>query len=442
MNLILATPLELRLLLLFVLGTVLGAAVNLAVDRMRYHTPRLSPWNDWLDRRRGLAGNQAPGRDQRRRKGKAGAVAPRTAADLLPVFGWLRLRREVAQHGRGFWLRPMLVELLLGLLLAWLYWWEVGHLGTVPFLGDQIEPSQISLTAIHLQYLRHALLLVLMLAATLIDLDEWFIPDVITVPGTLLGVALSLLPASLLTAVTLGNFPEPTYLHAASPHPWPQQLAAGTGQGLAVALGCWWLWCFALMPRILRMRRGWRIGLAIFWRRFAGSRLTWWIAAMGLVGSAILAGLWYADIAAWPALASSLIGMATGLILVWVVRIVGTLILRREAMGFGDVTLLGMIGAMLGWQPVLMVFFIGPFFGLVPALLQLLLRREHQLELPYGPYLCAGALTVLTCWASLWEWGETLFGLGWLVPAVLAVCAPLLVVLLLLLQVVKRLFGR
>lgn len=441
MNLILATPLELRLLLLFVLGTVLGAAVNLAVDRMRYHTPRLSPWNGWLDRRYGIAGSQAPTREQRRgRKGKA-TVAPHTWPDLLPVIGWLRLRREVPQRGSLFWLRPLMVELLLGLLMAWLYWWEVRHLATVPFLGDQIEPSQVSLAAMHLQYARHVLLLVLMLAATLIDLDEWFIPDVLTVPGTLLGLALSFWPTSLLTALTLGNFPEPTYLHAASPHPWPERLAAGTGLGLGVALGCWWLWCFALMPRMLRLRRGWRIGWAIFWRRFA-TRLTGWIAVMGVAGSALLAGLWYADIAAWPALVSSLLGMATGLILIWVVRIAGTMILRREAMGFGDVTLMGMIGAMLGWQPVLMVFFIGPFFGLVPALLQLLLRREQQLELPYGPYLCAGALTVLVFWAPLWEWGETLFGLGWLVPAVLAMCAPMLVILLLLLQLVKRLGGR
>ena len=52
MNLILATPLGLRLLLLFVLGTALGAAVNLAVDRLRYDSPRLNPWHAWLNRLR------------------------------------------------------------------------------------------------------------------------------------------------------------------------------------------------------------------------------------------------------------------------------------------------------------------------------------------------------------------------------------------------------
>lgn len=441
MNLILATPLELRLLLLFVLGTALGAAVNLAVDRLRYESPRLNPWNAWLDRLRGrgTVASAAPAK-RRGKQGKQQAIAPRTWADRIPLIGWLRLRRETPQHGRAFWLRPLLVELLLGLLVAWLYWWEVQELATVPFLGVSLVPAQLDAAAIHLQYLRHVLLLVLMLAATLIDLDEWFIPDSITIPGTLAALVLALWPQSLLTTATLDNVPEATYLQAASPHPWPDKLAAGTGVGLGVALACWWLWCFALMPRILRVRRGWRVGCAIFWRRWFGSSMTWWIAAMGAAGTALLAGLSYAGADSWPAIVSSLLGLATGLILVWTVRIAGTLILRREAMGFGDVTLLGMIGAFLGWQPVLMVFFIGPFFGLLPALVQLLLRREHQLELPYGPYLCAGALTVLVFWAPIWEWGERLFAITYLVPTVLAICVPLLVILLGLLQLVKRLF--
>ncbi len=439
MNLILATPLGLRLLLLFVLGTALGAAVNLAVDRLRYDSPRLNPWHAWLNRLLGRRGDRPAPTPRRSKKGKAPAVAPRTWADRLPVVGWMRLRREVPLHGHSFWVRPLLVEVLLGLLAAWLYWWEVEQLATVPFLGISLERSQVDLTAIHLQYARHLLLLSLMLAATLIDLDEWFIPDAITVTGTLAALVLALWPQSLLATATDERLPEMTYLHAASPHDWPGGLAAGTGAGLAVALGCWWLWCFALMPRILRVRRGWRVGWAIFWRRWYGSPATWWIAAMGAAGTAVLVALWYAGIQAWPAVVSSLLGLAAGLLMVWMVRIAGTLILRREAMGFGDVTLLGMIGAFLGWQPVLMVFFIGPFFGLLPALAQLLLRRPHQFELPYGPYLCAGALTVLVFWAPLWEWGEAMFSITWLVPAVLAICVPLLVVLLLMMQLIKRL---
>ena len=41
-------------------------------------------------------------------------------------------------------------------------------------------------------------------------------------------------------------------------------------------------------------------------------------------------------------------------------------------MGFGDVTLMGMIGAFLGWQAAVLTFFLAPFFGLAHAAWKLL----------------------------------------------------------------------
>jgi leader peptidase (prepilin peptidase)/N-methyltransferase len=99
---------------------------------------------------------------------------------------------------------------------------------------------------------------------------------------------------------------------------------------------------------------------------------------------------------------------------------------RREAMGFGDVTLMGMIGAFLGWQAALLTFFVSPFFGIGQACWKLILKWQKLLsgqklsnldrELPFGPYLSMGAIFLVLTWHWLWPgWGKRLFAtLGWL----------------------------
>ncbi|MCM8771438.1 MAG: A24 family peptidase, partial [Candidatus Omnitrophica bacterium] len=63
---------------------------------------------------------------------------------------------------------------------------------------------------------------------------------------------------------------------------------------------------------------------------------------------------------------------------------------EKESMGFGDVELLGMIGAFLGWQKTLLTFFLAPFFGAVVGLANLLIKKEHTI--PYGPFLSLAAV--------------------------------------------------
>jgi len=63
---------------------------------------------------------------------------------------------------------------------------------------------------------------------------------------------------------------------------------------------------------------------------------------------------------------------------------------ETESMGVGDVKLLAMIGAFLGWQKALLTFFIAPFFGLVIGIINLLVKKDHTL--PYGPFLSLAAI--------------------------------------------------
>ncbi len=46
-------------------------------------------------------------------------------------------------------------------------------------------------------------------------------------------------------------------------------------------------------------------------------------------------------------------GLIAGGGLTWILRLVSSVLLGQEALGFGDVTLMAMIGSFVGWQPIL-----------------------------------------------------------------------------------------
>lgn len=401
MDFIFSLPMYARLAVVLAFGACLGAAVNLAVYQLAWYPRPISPWS--------LPDPSAP----RRRIG-----------DRLPIVGWLGLRRESGLHGTGFWLRPMCVELLAGLGIAWLYWWEIGAAGLFPL--ELPRPPQPSLLPIlHLQFASHVLLIALMLAASLIDADEKTIPDSVTIPGTLIGLLLAAAwPMSLLPDVmqVRADF----FLRLTSPNSWFDGLNGGGS--LCLGLSCWWLWSLALLPRTWYSRHGWRRAWVLCWARVARETSTFRLLRMALMGSLAIAFVWYRGSAGWEALLSALVGMAASGGLVWLVRIIGAVTLRREAMGFGDVTLMAMMGAFLGWQPCLTVFFLAPFAGLAVGILRLILFRDR--EIPYGPFLCLAALVVIVRWQTIWDYAMPIFFMGWFVPMVVLGCLMLMAVLL------------
>lgn len=96
----------------------------------------------------------------------------------------------------------------------------------------------------------------------------------------------------------------------------------------------------------------------------------------------------------------SLAGLAAGAGITWIVRVVSSLVLGQEALGFGDVTLMGMIGSFVGWQPIVFVFLFAPLCGLVAGLaVRVFANRSY---VPYGPYLALSTIGVLFSWRWLW----------------------------------------
>ena len=94
----------------------------------------------------------------------------------------------------------------------------------------------------------------------------------------------------------------------------------------------------------------------------------------------------------------SLAGMAT------------SAVIPREAMGIGDVHLLGMIGAFCGWSGVLFALFAASIFAIVAALIG---RIGFGKQLPFGPFLAMGAVTWIFGGWHLWAWYLDFLGPLW-----------------------------
>ncbi|MBX3441716.1 MAG: prepilin peptidase [Planctomyces sp.] len=106
----------------------------------------------------------------------------------------------------------------------------------------------------------------------------------------------------------------------------------------------------------------------------------------------------------WHGLAWSLAGAACGAALTGTVRGISRWALGMPALGAGDVLLMAMIGAYLGWQPTVLAFLLAPVLAIAVGLpVRVSTGRPY---IPYGPFLALAAMVVLFTWRWLWmlEW--------------------------------------
>jgi prepilin signal peptidase PulO-like enzyme (type II secretory pathway) len=308
-------------------------------------------------------------------------------------------------------------------------------------------PLQPVLTqTLYWQFLAHFVLFTLMLVATFIDFDEQSIPDFVTVPGTAIGLlGASLAPAWLPYHQPLPSGRPPATLqelHAAIPESWPTWMNGiyGLGCGLLIIL----IWGFALLDRRWIARRGFGKAIRYFFARMLRSHLL----LLAVSGVTICLALWITICwwflngpeGRWPYLLSSLFGLAFAGGVTWAVRLSASAGLGVEALGFGDVTLMAMIGTYLGWQPSLLVFFIAPLVAILFVLLRAVITGDTAT--PYGPYLCAAAAIVLVYWHELWtEWAARMFTLGPVILGIIVACIALMGVMLWIWRLIKQALG-
>lgn len=116
---------------------------------------------------------------------------------------------------------------------------------------------------------------------------------------------------------------------------------------------------------------------------------------------------------------ASIVGALVGGGVTWAIRWLGSMAFRREAMGFGDVKLMAMIGAFVGWRNALIAMLLGCALGAVLGGLGQLLGGANVI--PFGPYLALGAVLAVFAGDALvellfvtWpEWQRRHDGMQW-----------------------------
>jgi leader peptidase (prepilin peptidase)/N-methyltransferase len=101
-----------------------------------------------------------------------------------------------------------------------------------------------------------------------------------------------------------------------------------------------------------------------------------------------------------------LLGATTGWAVLWVVRVVGGLVLQQEAMGWGDVKMLAMVGAFAGWRNALLTIFVGAVFGTMFYLPLMVagIKRWRRYELPFGVFLAVAAAVTFVAGDFMISW--------------------------------------
>lgn len=101
----------------------------------------------------------------------------------------------------------------------------------------------------------------------------------------------------------------------------------------------------------------------------------------------------------------SVIGAVSGGGILYTMAMGYLLLTKKEGMGGGDIKLLAMIGAYLGWRHLPLVIFLSAAAGSTIGIGMILLtKRGRQTPIPYGPFLSGAAILTLFYGDQMWSW--------------------------------------
>jgi len=329
--------------------------------------------------------------------------------DNIPLFSWLFLGQKCRYCKASISPRYFIIELLTGLIFLGLF--------ILYFKLDLRDGIRLDDGGGWFIYLIHIIMLGAFIAASAIDLELWIIPLSICWFVTAAGfigsaVCVYIIDPALIRAYSL--LPSATANTAA--------LAVGATAGLVISL-------MLLVSGVLKrsyepeesedLQNSSQENLGQpndsadesqepveeqFNHRLEACReiiflLPIIICSVGcfwIVREFTAVGTWWNNFSQHPAIAGllgSVWGYFVGCGIVWGIRIFGTLAFGKEAMGLGDVHLMGAAGAVIGPVYVVVAFFVAPFFGLTWAGFQMFFKKIKQI--PYGPFLSLGIFVVI-----------------------------------------------
>jgi leader peptidase (prepilin peptidase)/N-methyltransferase len=105
----------------------------------------------------------------------------------------------------------------------------------------------------------------------------------------------------------------------------------------------------------------------------------------------------------------ALLGVLLGGGVLWAIAFLYELVRKQEGMGGGDIKLLAMIGAFLGYKAVLVTVFVSAFVGSVVGVTLMLLKgKDRKYAIPFGPFLALAAVICLFWQQQLIAWYQGL----------------------------------
>jgi leader peptidase (prepilin peptidase)/N-methyltransferase len=117
---------------------------------------------------------------------------------------------------------------------------------------------------------------------------------------------------------------------------------------------------------------------------------------VGLLASLIIHQITFLD---------SLVGTLLGGGSLFLVATLYQWLFKREGMGGGDVKLLAMIGAFLGWKAVILTILLGSLIGSIIGIIIMVLKgKDFKYAIPFGPFLSLGAVISLFYGPSIINW--------------------------------------